>query len=345
MAGMPKWSPGVAAAVLWALCGAGAPAAGPHPVTAKLLVDTTAVRPGGTFTVGVLFEIADRWHIYWRNPGDAGLATAVGWTLPEGFRAGPLRWPVPKSFRQPGDIVGYGYEGSVLLTARVTAPDSLKPGSRVAVAAEATWLACKEVCLPGEASLSLRLPVGGTRASSRCAGTSQSSTAGPANAALFAEWSGRLPVDASAEAGPLTAEVIGEGEAGTRRFRILLKWRRGPPAKLEWLPAVPEAATVENVQLRTEGRQTQIGFAVRFPAGRNPPDVLETLVVFTDTTGSRRGVRVPVRLRPPGKPAPDKKTELQRSARGKRSDTRADDAHNATVEQEGRDPPKERSKS
>ena len=61
------------------------------------------------------------------------------WKLPKGFTAGPLRWPVPVAFVQPGDIAGYGYEHTVLLTARVTAPKDL-PAGRVKIAAEASWL-------------------------------------------------------------------------------------------------------------------------------------------------------------------------------------------------------------
>ena len=49
------------------------------------------------------------WHVYWRNPGDSGLATALNWTLPPGVTAGELQWPYPHR-SQLGDIVNYGYD-------------------------------------------------------------------------------------------------------------------------------------------------------------------------------------------------------------------------------------------
>ena len=71
-------------------------------VQAQILADVSTVSPGVPFHVGVLFKVADGWHIYWKNPGDAGLATAVQWQLPDGFSAGPLRWPQPKTSLSPG---------------------------------------------------------------------------------------------------------------------------------------------------------------------------------------------------------------------------------------------------
>jgi hypothetical protein len=46
-------------------------------VKAELRADVSAVKPGEEFTLGVLLKIKPKWHIYWKYPGDAGLATAV----------------------------------------------------------------------------------------------------------------------------------------------------------------------------------------------------------------------------------------------------------------------------
>ncbi len=148
-------------------------------VKVQLLADTAGVQPGKAFDVGVLFTIGKGWHIYWKNPGDAGLATSVEWQLPEGFKAGPLRWPHPETFQQPGDIVGYGYEDSVLLVASVTPPKDLPAGKDVTISAKATWLGCQKVCVPGSEDLSVTLP------------TAASAT--PANRELFQQWEAKLP--------------------------------------------------------------------------------------------------------------------------------------------------------
>src|SRR5205823_13799940 len=91
-------------------------------VKAQLLADTTAVKPGEPFTVGLLLDIEPDWHVYWTNPGDSGAPTTVTFKLPKGFTVGETEYPVPIKFPQPGDVVGYGYKESVLLTAKVTPP-------------------------------------------------------------------------------------------------------------------------------------------------------------------------------------------------------------------------------
>ena len=57
------------------------------------------------------------WHIYWRNPGAAGLPTSVKWHLLAGMTADGIQWPTPLKIRDPG-VALYGYENEVLLTHR-----------------------------------------------------------------------------------------------------------------------------------------------------------------------------------------------------------------------------------
>ena len=54
-----------------------------NPVEAQLVADTTAMRPGTTFTLGVLLKLQPEWHVYWTNPGEVGYATTFEWTLPD----------------------------------------------------------------------------------------------------------------------------------------------------------------------------------------------------------------------------------------------------------------------
>jgi thiol:disulfide interchange protein DsbD len=163
------------------LAGGSAGAAPPQVVRAELVADVAGVAPARPFKLGVLFRMEPGWHIYWKDPGDAGLATSIRFGVPEGFRAGELRWPVPKSWVLPGEIRSIGYEESVLLAARVEPPAGLEPGSKAPVAAEVRWLACKEVCIPGRASLKLELPV--------------QEAPSAANQELFAAWEQKLPAE------------------------------------------------------------------------------------------------------------------------------------------------------
>ena len=169
---------GVQALVL-GCCLAGTAAAQPvktEHVTAELVAPTSAVQPGQATQIGLRLQHIPHWHTYWRNPGDSGLPTTLSWTLPDGGSAGDIQWPAPQ--RLPlGPLVNYGYEGEVLLPLRYTAPANAQPGSTLRLQAAATWLVCRDVCIPENATLNLALPVA-------AAGATPSSTA---HADLFAK--------------------------------------------------------------------------------------------------------------------------------------------------------------
>src|SRR6476660_4787986 len=78
-------------------------------VAATLLCDRASIEAGKPFDVGVLLKIKPGWHVYWKNPGDSGIATSVDFKLPEGFSAGEAQFPVPQRIEAPGGIVNYGY--------------------------------------------------------------------------------------------------------------------------------------------------------------------------------------------------------------------------------------------
>ena len=82
-----------------------------------------AIAPGGTITVALEENIAPGWHTYWINPGDAGAATDIHWTLAAGLESG--RDPVAAPKRLPvGPFMDYGYEGTpwLLTNARLRPP-------------------------------------------------------------------------------------------------------------------------------------------------------------------------------------------------------------------------------
>ncbi len=63
--------------------------------------------------VGLYFKLEPGWHIYWKNPGDAGEPPHIQWTLPKGITVGPMQFPAPK--RLPlGPLMDFGYEDEVL---------------------------------------------------------------------------------------------------------------------------------------------------------------------------------------------------------------------------------------
>ena len=151
---------------------------GKQLVKAELLADTTAVVPGKPFTVGLLLRMAPAWHTYWKFSGDAGLPTELKWKLPAGWKVGEIQWPIPLKTIDPGDIQTYGYVDEVLLMQEIT-PSPKQDSSSAKLSADANWLVCEKICIPGSATLQLELPV--------------SATSQPANTELFARYRRLLP--------------------------------------------------------------------------------------------------------------------------------------------------------
>jgi DsbC/DsbD-like thiol-disulfide interchange protein len=125
-------------------------------VRLTLLADVNRVAPGQEVTLAARFDIAPGWHIYWSNPGESGLATEVAFRAPQGFRIGAVRFPGPSRFDAPGDITSYGYQELAVLSAVAAAPDQL-PDGRVQFSVQASWLACRDVCVPGRGEASMAL--------------------------------------------------------------------------------------------------------------------------------------------------------------------------------------------
>jgi len=147
------------AALLWTggAWAEGPPAAG-DLVKADLIGETASIAPGETLWVDLHLVVKPGWHVYWRNPGDSGLPTAIDWKLPRGFEAGTILWPAPEHFVQNG-IGNYGYAGTVDLLVPIAIPKELTTGQTAALDAEASWLACADICIPGANRLTLTLPV------------------------------------------------------------------------------------------------------------------------------------------------------------------------------------------
>jgi thiol:disulfide interchange protein len=175
-------------AVLFApVARADGPSAAADLVKAGLVAEISSIAPGAALWIDLHLEIKPGWHIYWRNPGDSGLPTAIDWHLPPGFSAGNILWPVPEHFVQNG-IGNYGYSGSADLVVSVMPPKQLTTGQAERLEADASWLVCADICIPGGAKLALSLPV-----------AAQQAPADPVVAPLFATARRHLPVPAPFE--------------------------------------------------------------------------------------------------------------------------------------------------
>jgi thiol:disulfide interchange protein DsbD len=149
-------------ALLAATLLAGAAVAGPvvnsGHIESELVAQESGIAPGGTIYVALRQKIIPGWHTYWRNPGDAGEATKIAWTLPAGWTAGDMVWPTPQKAKL-GPLLDYAYEGEVIIPVPVSAPGNAQVGTTISLTADVAYLVCEQVCVPEDAKLTLLLPV------------------------------------------------------------------------------------------------------------------------------------------------------------------------------------------
>jgi len=146
-------------------------AAGPVVTTEQVRAELMAhapdgLDPGKTVWIGLQLVHQPHWHTYWKNPGDSGLPTVLQWTLPAGMVAGEIAWPTPNKI-PIGNLANYGFEGSVLLPVPVTIGADFKPplvGDGVPIKLRASWLVCRQECIPQDGEFVLSLPVRGSTA-------------------------------------------------------------------------------------------------------------------------------------------------------------------------------------
>jgi DsbC/DsbD-like thiol-disulfide interchange protein len=242
---------------------------------ALLLANVSGIAPGVPFYVGMKFTIDPGWHIYWKNPGDSGLATDVKLNLPEGFSASGLLFPVPNRIEFPGPVVNYGYENEVMLLIRVTPPKQLPGNQSITLAGKASWLVCdKDNCIPGSADLSISLPV--------------MDSPSPDKKPLFDRWLAKLPISAT-DAGAAVSVSHSSSSA-----IIDIQWK-AVPSDIQFIPYPLKSGIISDISIETRKKNTKITFNYRNVAEGEPITGLVTFVPdHDDRAGFETAVKSPM---------------------------------------------------
>lgn len=123
------------------------PAQGRAVIQAELSAQKETVLPGKEFFLALKMTLPHKWHVYWKNPGDAGEAVSLTLNLPPGFKETRRLWPTPKRF-SVGPLTEYGYDREAWLLIGIQAPDQLKTEEIFEISGRAVWLACYDECVP-----------------------------------------------------------------------------------------------------------------------------------------------------------------------------------------------------
>jgi thiol:disulfide interchange protein/DsbC/DsbD-like thiol-disulfide interchange protein len=125
-------------------------------VEAELIAENGSLRSGEEAWIGLRLVTQKHWHVYWKSPGDSGLPTKVQWQLPPGWEISEPYWQIPQRIvLYP--LVNYGYEGESLIGFRLKVP--ARDVGKKEIQAKASWLVCKEECIPEKADLKLNIEI------------------------------------------------------------------------------------------------------------------------------------------------------------------------------------------
>jgi thiol:disulfide interchange protein/DsbC/DsbD-like thiol-disulfide interchange protein len=232
------------------------------------VADRVAAAPGETLWLALRLKHDAGWHTYWQNPGDSGLPTTLSVEGPPGVQFGPLQWPLPTRF-WVGPLANYGYEGEVFLPLALTLPaQGPEADGPWVLRAAVSWLICKEVCIPGQAKLTLALPV---RAVNQAPVASRVAPAIEQALARVPEVTRPLAARWIAEAGGISLVV--DDAAGGAASRA----EGGPqsPRRVEFFPAVPgwmSAPAPQSLYIGSNGWRLAL---VPAEAASAPPALIE----------------------------------------------------------------------
>ncbi len=127
-------------------------------VESALYADRAGFVPGETTWFALRQDVRDGWHVFWVNPGDAGLPLTLDWSLPAGFAAGDIVHPAP-DYIPVGPLASYAHEGAPVFLTPVTVPPDAAVDDVVDVSIRAAWQACEDICVPEETLFEFSLPV------------------------------------------------------------------------------------------------------------------------------------------------------------------------------------------
>jgi len=263
-------------------------------VSASLVAEDASIQPGRPFTLALRLVHKPHWHSYWVNPG-TGLPTSLTWSLPPGWKAGPIQWPAPMLLKDTrGNVIGNGYDGDLLLPVTLTPPADLKPGTTAVLPVAADWLMCQDECVPGSAKLSLSLPI-----------LADEPKPDPEWGQRIAFVLTQIPASdpswaASATRGAKTVTLTVRTQEGSHASRE-------SPSDLHFFS---EDGLIASDQPQTVSGDGRGGFTLTLPVSDDgPKDAARLVGVLTSTKGWQPngilpGVRIDVELGAAGAPAP-----------------------------------------
>ncbi len=125
--------------------------------TSKLrLVSPYSQNDSKNILIGLEYQMESGWKTYWKSPGDGGFAQTISWDNSTNVKNINILWPTPIEFEILG-LTSLGYQNDVIFPLEIELDDKSK---NTILNLHVNFLICKEVCIPGDATLFLEIPSG-----------------------------------------------------------------------------------------------------------------------------------------------------------------------------------------
>lgn len=251
---------------------------GNRPKTkATFASENQTIAAGKSFLVALRLDHPKGWHSYYKNSGGVESPPSVQWTLPSGFTASEISWPVPE-VKDGYFGKSFVYSGSPVFLIQIQPPAEL-PLGEVTLTAKATWQICEDACINEEQEFSLHLKTG------------KLPVLDSSQTELFASARNTLP-RALASASSVTAQAKAE--------KIILHLpRENAQHKFSALEFVPDQAFIKSFTAGDTQIETQTGFDItlsrKLKDGANN-DVPQGNIISGILTASINGERVSLLL-------------------------------------------------
>ena len=125
--------------------------------TSKLrLISPYSQNDSKNIVIGLEYQMEPGWKTYWKSPGDGGFAQTISWDNSTNVKNINILWPTPIEFEILG-LTSLGYQNDVIFPLEIELEDKFK---NTFLNLHVNFLICKEVCIPGDATLFLEIPSG-----------------------------------------------------------------------------------------------------------------------------------------------------------------------------------------
>jgi len=102
------------------------------------------------------YKLQDGWKTYWKSPGGGGFPQSINWNKSKNIKDIEILWPTPVNFEILG-IQSVGYKDDFIFPLKISLENNTKSSY---IFLDINYLVCKDICIPGNASLELFIPAG-----------------------------------------------------------------------------------------------------------------------------------------------------------------------------------------